>query len=150
MIEIAGDVTLDVVHDERNGNRSVVVVNGMRTRACVSGSVLEAAVRCVPGWLVFLTDDTPFEEMLHIGLVATSGELLDTSTIGAMYGTGTFESLRLEPPDTVRFRFFQDADWSIEVFDRPRLAIPFRSDVRFAWRGRRLRHHFRIDRDPKR
>ena len=126
MMKVADDVTLDGVQDEKNGNRSTVVVGGTPTRASVSGSVLEAAIRCDPGWLVFLTDDTPFEEMLHIGLV------------------------RLQQPDTVRFRFLQDADWSVRVLPRPRLGIPFRSDVRFAWRGSRLRRHFVVDRFPRR
>lgn len=149
-MEIADDVTLSVVPDEKEGNQSIIVVDGRPTEACVVGSVLEAAIRCDPGWLVFLTDDTPFEEMLRVGLVGPSGRLLDSATIGGPYATGTFEALRLEPPDVVHFRFIDDADWWIRVLPRPRLALPFLSDARGAWRGARLTHHFVIDRQPRR
>ena len=43
---------------------SQLVINGMPTGKPVTGAVLEAALACGDLLLLFMTDDTPFEESL--------------------------------------------------------------------------------------
>ena len=126
--------------------RSEVLIAGRPTGAVITGVVLEAAVHCAPGWLLFLTDDVPFEELLTIHLLDREGGLLDSASIGAPYTTGTFSSMRLDPPSTVRFRFIDDADWFVEILDRPKRALPWWPDARGVRRGARVARHFIVGR----
>ncbi len=127
---------------------SELLIAGHAMASRVSGRVLEAALRCAPGWLVFATDDTPYEEMLAIHLVGLDGRLLDSARIGGPYTSGSFTQLRLEPPATAHFRFIDDADWSVQVWERPRFVIPFLPDARGVWRGARSTRHFKLSRRP--
>lgn len=77
-----------------------------------------------------MTDDILFEEMLSVHLLDGTLNLLDSVTIGAMYSTGIFSSLELIEPNIVRFRFFDDTDWRIELLTKPVFGLPFLSDPR--------------------
>lgn len=65
--------------------RSEVWVANQPTGTIVSGSVLEAAVRCGPRWLLFVTDGVPYEDMLAIHLLDEHGRLRDSARIGGPY-----------------------------------------------------------------
>lgn len=125
---------------------SDVLIAGRPADSPVSGSVLEAAVRWSLGWLLFVTDDTPSEEVLAIHLLDNKGRLLDSAYVGGPYTTGTFSDLRLEPPATVHFRFIDDADWSVRLLDKPKRALPWWPDARGVWRGARLARYFQVHR----
>jgi hypothetical protein len=133
-MQIATNVTLSRLPD-RDGTRSVVLISNQSVGTEVAGCVLEAAVECTPGWLLFVTDDTPDEQMLAIHLLDRGGHLVDSAQIGGPYTTGTFTDLRLEPPSVVHFRFIDDADWSVEVLDRPHFSVPWLPDAKGVWRS---------------
>lgn len=148
-MKLSQEIGLVVAPDERDGDHSTVSIAGQPTGIRIAGSVLEAAVRCEPGYLLFVTADTLDDELLGVHLVSPAGEHLDSAAIGGLYVSGTFESLALEPPDRVRFRFFDDADWAIRVLGRPRAALPWWRDARGVWRSARLTRHFEVTRSPR-
>jgi len=126
-----------------------VILNGADTGKRVAGAVLEAAVEHAGNYLLFLTDDVPFEDMLSIHLVDATGQLLDTARLGAMYSTGTFSALTLRDPDIASFRFIGDTEWTVEVFPEARLQLPFVRDARGVTRPLGLRRWFRVHGDPR-
>lgn len=126
--------------------RSLVLVNDRPIGDPIPGCRLEAAIECRPGWLLFVTDDVPFEEMLRVLLIGRDGQLIDSATVGGPYATGSFSGLRLEPPSRVHFRFIDDADWAVDIFDRSRAAVPWWPDAKGVWRGSQLSRHFAIRR----
>ena len=129
--------------------RSEVLVDRRATGSVIAGCVLEAAVRCEPGWLLLVTNDTPYEEFLNIHLLDEStAQPLDSARIGGPNSTGTFSNLKLEPPSTVHFRFIDEADWSVRVLPRAKRALPLWPDARGVWRGSRLTRHFEVRRSP--
>lgn len=149
-LRLASEVTLLVEPDDARDDRAVVAIDGVATSTRIPGTILEAAVRCEPGYLLFVTADTLHDELLDIHLVDDRGRHLDRAFVGGPYASGHFERLRLDPPRTVRFRFVDDADWSVRVLPRPSFALPFVSGANGAWRGGRWTRHFVIDRDPRR
>ena len=112
----------------------------------MSGCVLEAAVECDPGVLLFVTDDVPDEETLSIHLLDRGGKVIDSARIGGPYTTGTFRNLTLEPPSAVRFRFIDDAEWCVELLDPPRVSVPWLPDAKGVWRDAKLTRHMTVRR----
>lgn len=85
------------------------------------GAVLEAQFEAVDGYLVFTTEDTPYEEALHVHWVARDGRVLDAVELSAPYTPAIFANAVLAAPRTVRFTFFDDGRlWSVEVARTPR------------------------------
>ncbi|MCP1676414.1 hypothetical protein J2T57_003575 [Natronocella acetinitrilica] len=130
---------------------SEVWLSGQPFGGQLEGAVLEAAVQADSGmYLLFLTDDVPHEDFLHVHLLSAEGDLLDSASLGYPYATGTFSLLELEPPDRIRFGFFGETDWIVELLPRPELCLPLIAEPRGVRRALRLRRHFRIHGDPRR
>lgn len=126
--------------------RSEIVCHGIPTGTLVAGIVLEAALRCDVGFLLFLSDDILHEDSLRIYLIDEHYALTDSATLGAMYATGAFSDLQIISPSTLRFRFFGDTTWTLEVFPHRRwrlLPAP-----RGVHRPLRFHQHFRLDGSP--
>lgn len=113
----------------------------------VPGCVLEAAVQCPAGWLLFLTDDVPFEESLSIHLLGAHGQRLDSARIGVPYATDMFSGLRLLPPGAVQFRFLADAPWTLRLHARPVWRMPVWPRVAGVSRGWGWRRWFDVVKD---
>lgn len=126
-----------------------VLIDGASTGSRVAGAVLEAAVAHAGEYLLFLTDDVPFEDMLSIHLIDRRGRLLDTARIGGPYTTGSFSELTLHDPGVARFHFVGDTEWTVEVFPEARLRLPFVSDAPGVTRPLGLRRRFRVHGDPR-
>lgn len=109
--------------------RSEVIVAGAPTGSTVAGAVLEAAVGCDAGFLLFVTDDVPYEDALSIHLVDAKGQCIDSARLGRAYSSGRFADLRLEPPDRVRFRFTGGLDWSVRMLSQPQWRLPFNAEA---------------------
>ncbi|WP_284618029.1 hypothetical protein [Aquabacterium humicola] len=128
---------------------SDLAIAGRSAAQPVAGVVLEAAFECDGRFVLFLTDDIPFEESLRIHLLGADLQLLDSATLGSMYSTGRFELLGLQQPGTVRFRFFGDTDWVVEVLDAPASRMPFFGDPRGVHRPFGFVRHFKVHGDPQ-
>lgn len=156
-MRLAPEISLQAVessHGKRNSPddeedddvrpKSVVLVDRRPTGTVLSGRTLEAAVCCEPGWLLFVTDDVPFEEILRIYLLDEDGRLLDSARIGAPFATGVFSGLRLEPPDTAYFQFNDESEWAVTTLGQPQTVLPWWPDAKGVWRGSSPTRRFRV------
>lgn len=128
---------------------SELLVDGKPSGVIVTGAVLEAAVEWQGYRIVFLTDDIPFEEMLRIYMFDASMALVDSARLGAMYSTGTFAELGVQPPNTLTFRFFGGIVWRMVLLAKREVAVPVFSDPSGVSRDFKLFRHFRIEGKPQ-
>ncbi|WP_157659223.1 hypothetical protein [Thauera butanivorans] len=126
-----------------------LVVGGKPTGQRIEGCVLEAALECDAGYLLFLTDDIPHEDSLNIHLVSFSGTLEDSARIGGMYSTGRFEKLQVQQPDKISFRFMGDTIWTLQVLQKPAFRIPFLSEPAGVHRPPGSKRRFLITGSPR-
>jgi hypothetical protein len=125
--------------------RSLALIEGTDFSTMVSGVFLERAVACAQGWLLFITDDVPYEEKLSIHLLDRRGVLLDSAYLLVPYAMGVFTDLRLQPPDKVQFKFFNDEDiWTVVLYERPRYYLPWWSGTYGVWRSGRWKRWFGV------
>lgn len=129
--------------------KSAIIDHGQRTKSEVIGIVLELCVRYKDWFLVFTTDDTPFEDMLHVHLLDEQFNVLDSLTIGAMYSTGSFSEPQLISPNKVSFRFIGDTDWSVTILDQAKFGLPFFSSIKGVRRAWQCQHYLHVEGDPK-
>lgn len=143
------DVTLllETPWSERTLARSRIIAAGRDTGQVVAGEILEAAVQWANHHLLFITDDTPFEEYLRIYLLDAHWKIVDCAVLGAMYSTGLFSDLELAPPNFLHFKFFGGITWTLELLNQDVMSLPF-SDPRGVSRPFSFRKRFRIQGQP--
>jgi hypothetical protein len=105
-----------------------VLHDGAATGTRLHGAILEAAVAWNTCVVIFLTDDIPAEDALHIYLLDATFQLLDSASLSARYTTGSCAALRLMPPDHLSFRFFGDSEWRVELLAQAKVRVPFFSE----------------------
>lgn len=91
----------------------------------VPGAILEAQFETAQGFLLFTTQDVPFEEQLDICLLAPDMALRDRATLAHAYTTGTFADCRIESDSSLTFRFFGTQRLRIQLLDRPTWRLPW-------------------------
>lgn len=128
---------------------SELLVEGKPTGLIVTGAVLEAALEWQGCRIAFLTDDIPFEDMLRIYMFDAKMTLVDTAMLGAMYSTGTFAELSLQPPNALTFRFFGGIVWRVVLLAEREFCIPFISDPSGVNRKFKFFRQFRIEGQPQ-
>lgn len=109
---------------------SFATIAGRTSEEPLEGIVLEACVQCGNQYLLFLTDDIPYEDSLHIHLLDEDLNRIDTATLGAPYTTGHFRNLTCEDSGEITFEFFGDCAWEVQVLPKKRLRLPFLSGAR--------------------
>ncbi len=128
--------------------KSEVNVAGKASGIIVSGHVLEAAVQVGDDrYLIFTTDDVIYEEYLTVTLIDLHDGVLESLQLGNQYSSGFFEKLSTNHK-SVQFHFTGDAVWTIEVFESPRLRLPFLSDPRKVKRSSGLKAYMTIRATP--
>lgn len=149
-LRLAQELSTRIV--ERKGDQEIpkseVLSSEQPTGRIISGAILESAIQCNGHYLLFMTDDTPFEDMLSIHLLDQQWNLLDSAVLGGSYATGTFAAMKLEEPNRVNFRFIGERDWSVEVLSKPKFRFPFIPDVAGVKRNGQLRRHFIVHGRP--
>ena len=128
---------------------SELLLNDKPTGLIVTGVVLEAAVEWQGFRIAFLTDDIPFEDMLRIYMFDANMTLVDSAVLGAMYSTGTFAELSLQPPNVLTFRFFGATVWRVVLLAEREFGLPFLSDPSGVSRKFQFFKHFRIEGKPQ-
>ncbi|WP_241647153.1 hypothetical protein [Rosenbergiella metrosideri] len=127
--------------------RSEVLIDGRLTGITIPGKVLEAAIKVdTRRYLLFVTDNDIFEEMLTILLLDFSKGVVEKLTIGVAYTSGNFENLEVSPR-SASFRFIGDTVWTVRVSESPTLKLPF-SDPRGVSRPAGLRKYIDISANP--
>jgi hypothetical protein len=128
--------------------QSELVLNGQPTGKVIDGAFLEVAIRWRELSLVFVTDNIMNEETLRIYLLDANCDVIDSAWLGAMYATGVFSLIDLQPPNTVRFLFFGGTGWTLKLLNSPTFALPFR-EPRGVHRRFGFFRHFKIDGKPQ-
>lgn len=124
--------------------RSQLVVDGKEVDSFIEGTVLEACIKHERSYLIFTTNDCPYEESLNIYLLNQSYEILDNAVLVWPYSTGLFEILDITHSNLVDFKFFEEKIWQLEIFSHKRILIPCISEPCGVWRKLRFKHHFKI------
>jgi hypothetical protein len=97
--------------------------------------------------LLFLTDDTPFEEMLNIALIDLDDGVKEILTLGGAYLTGSFADLHIAP-NAVEFSFIGETTWRVEIPASPFVKVPFTGDPRGVSRSVAVKHYIKITANP--
>ncbi|QJI27300.1 hypothetical protein HKK55_00790 [Pseudomonas sp. ADAK18] len=151
MMRLASEVSVRYQPDadENVIPTSEVLLQGIASGTLISGAVLEAAVQWRSFYLLFLTDDVPFEEGLNIHLLDERGALLDSATLGGAYSSGHFHDLLLGDGDTLSFRFIGDTTWHLELLQHPQFRLPLVSEPAGVSRRLGFSRHFILRGNPK-
>jgi hypothetical protein len=99
--------------------RSELLWEGQPTAVRVDGVTLEYQLQLPAGHLLFLTEDSPFEEGLHIYLLNRDKRIVDGLELAGPYASGILRDVMSEPDGTVSFSFFGDDRWRVAVNDTP-------------------------------
>jgi hypothetical protein len=95
--------------------RSELLWQGEPTAIRLDGVILEQQLRVAGGYLLFLTEDSPFEEALHIYFLDDDKRVVDGLELSAPYASGLLRDVAVDGDDAVSFSFFGDDRWRVEV-----------------------------------
>ncbi len=123
---------------------SQIFLNGMASDKSLVGACLEACFKTQTGYLVFMTENCPFEETLDIHLLDEHLNVLDSASLFWPYNTGKFRLLKKMEPNIVTFKFFDSAEWMVRVEKTKITHIPFFSEPKGVFRKLTLSRHFTI------
>jgi len=127
IMKVVTSLTLSQVSEATDTSQacSEVLMSGKSTGITIEGKILEAAIQ-VDGhrYLLFVTDDVIFEELLTILLFDSAQGIVDAITIGHAYASGYLENLEVSA-DSVKFTFIGNLTWTVKVLTSPTLKLPF-------------------------
>ena len=123
----------------------VVAVNGRQTLEKLEGVYLEWCVELGGRYLLFLTDDVPNEDQLHIHLLSPELALLDSATIGSMYATGSFRDPKILDDNRLCFHFIGGFEWHLTVLNHSLFKLPLVSSPKGVSRKHWFRQWFTLD-----
>ena len=97
---------------------------GLNRSIEVSGKILEAQYSVDDHFLLFTTEDCPFEEALHIYYLSPQLDVLDALELSAVYTAGMLGGLAVDNDDTIRFSFFEKNEcWTLKILPKPEYAF---------------------------
>lgn len=110
----------------------------------IDGALLEAVLKASAGYLLFVTDDVPFEEGPRILWLDENLAVCDWALMAAPYVTGVFSDLQIADAHRATFRFSVGPAWALEVFEASRLVVPFPGQPYGVWRPMSLTRRFTL------
>jgi len=143
-MRIATEITVRRCEAQQDGDipQCELLVAGAATGCRLSGAILEAAVEVAGKYLLFMTDDVPFEETLTLHLLDGQFRLLDSASVGRAYATGVFSLVELREPDELVFRFIGETPWAAKLLDGPALRVPLYAEAPGVTRPFGFTRHF--------
>lgn len=124
-----------VVEAKRENQRSILARDGQALDLELEGTVLEAQFELEDGCvLIWFTDDSPYDEGLHVYLVDENDTISDALEAGADFTPGILKIAKTGK-DWVEFGFFSnDSIYRLEIKKnaRPRVLLPS------GWKYKRL------------
>jgi hypothetical protein len=93
-----------------------------------------------------MTYDVPFEESLGLFLLDAKLDCIDSARIGCMYAKSIFANLTLMEPNTIRFQFIGEYNWTVVVHQKPQWRIPLFFSQPWISRHFQLTGHFSVRR----
>ena len=129
------------VKAKRENQHSILVRNGIALDLEMEGAVVAAQFELEDGCvLLWFTDDSPFDEGLHVYLVDENDTVSDALEAGADFTPGILKITKTGK-DWVEFEFFSnDRIYRLEVTEnaRPRVRLPS------GWKYKRLFRFHRL------
>ena len=133
---------------ETHSPTSQLLINGSLIEVFIHGAILEAAVALENYYLVFMTDDVPYEDTLRITLLSKEFQIMDVAYLGAAYSTGSFKLVDMKGENKITFTFFGGTTWTITVFNKKQWLMPFFSEPKGVSRPLGFHHYFKISGKP--
>ena len=120
-----------------------LVLDGRPIDASVEGAILDAQLELDDGRArVWLTDDSPYDEGLHVYLLDREGAVLDAVEAGHDFTPGLLK-IEILGTNWVDFSFFNNGErYRLGVSDRVRVRGPLPTGWRYKQRLRR--HHLDV------
>jgi hypothetical protein len=146
-MEILEDLAFRI--EPSSADKSCIFLDGKPTNKSVEGAYLELCLKLGQQYLVFMTDDIPGEDMLHIHLLAEDLSVIDSATIGGMYSTGSFTNYTVLEPNQITFNFIGGNEWRVEVLEDKVFSLPFVSSPKGVARKHPFYQYFKLYGDPQ-
>ena len=89
----------------------------------VDGIFIEKQYRTEVWYLLFLTENLPYEEGLHIYLLNSERRLLDALELGGPYASAILKDVKPERETALTFSFFGGDQWRLEVRRVPQAGL---------------------------
>ena len=131
-----------------SSDKSCIFLGGAQTHKKIDGTYLELCVKVDERFIVFMTDDIPSEDMLHVHLLDKNLDVIDSATIGGMYSTGSFENYNLQEPNKITFNFIGGNEWVVELLKNKEFRVPFISSPKGVYRKNPFNQHFKLHGNP--
>lgn len=111
----------EVVEDASARGGARLRRNGRELPQPVPGVVLEAQYCLEPegSVVLLLTDDSPYEETLHVVLLDGDGRLLEHQRVGEAMAPGVLGQTEILGPRTLGFRFWPGHRHRLEIHAQP-------------------------------
>jgi hypothetical protein len=132
-----------------SSDNSYILLAGKQTQQVIEGAYLELCLKVDDKYLVFMTDDIPDEDMLHIHLLSADLSVIDSATIGVMYSTGSFKNYEVKGPRQIAFNFIGGNKWRLEVLEGKVFSLPFISSPKGVARKYPFQQYFKLHSDPQ-
>ena len=133
----AESLALRALGQKEDGPASELLVNDQSTGVVLPGVTLEAQYRFGDRYLLFTTENVPYEEALHILLLDQGFRRLDHIELSHPFAEGTLSDVRARDAQ-VQFSFFGGDFWELSVAPRPRHLARSECPVGVKGRLRRL------------
>ncbi len=147
-IEILGgeEVSLELLESATatTSAKSIIKIRNSQIAIGVNGACLECCIRCGDNYLLFTSDDCPFEETVNIYLLSRDNRILDRAAIYWPYAAGIFELIAVSEPNVVHFKFIAEKIWKLQIFHKQHLYVPYLFEENGVHRGFSLQRHFKI------
>jgi hypothetical protein len=130
MVNEIGDFSVTAVEGERP--QSDLLWRDAPLGIRVDGASLEKQWRLAPGYVIFLTEGSPYEEGLHIYLLDDDRRIVDGLELSGPYASAILKDAVVEGDAAVSFSFFGDDRWRLDVNPTARRSfrLPFLSPVK--------------------
>ncbi len=92
----------------------------------LTGFILEKQYKFKDNYLLFITEGTPEEEDLYIYFLDKNMRIQDLLEVSAEYTAGILKNISYSQLNKITFSFFDEEDWMLEIFNKPRFLLPFR------------------------
>ncbi len=122
------EFTIKNIHgkDPDYDNTSNLYYQGRGTGVILEGLYLAAQYKFNNKYILFLTEDCPFEEGLFIYLVDQALNILDRAEISIQFAPGILADLKIENDHEISFSFFSnDEKWTLTILPTPKRVFTF-------------------------
>lgn len=125
-MHVIDEFTINKIHRKREEVEIESYLNhqGRNTGVILLGVSLEAQFKFKDKYILFLTEDCPFEECLFIYLLDQTFNVLDRAEISIQFTPGILGDLKIENNHEISFTFFSnDEKWTLSILPAPKRVL---------------------------